>query len=327
MTDGGSLVARPYRPEDLPGFVEILNAADAVDGLKVNVTIEQMENWYSRANQHLDAARDAITVERDGTTVAMGDIEWVDTTDGLRELRLGGQVDPTLRRQGIGRWLLHHLEAMAVARARALPETDRPLAFGAWIPEARVGGRILLEQEGYAPARHFFDMLRPTLDEIVVPELPAGLEVRPMAEADLRRLWDADVEAFLDHWGGFDGSDERYRAWLRDPDFDPSLFVIAWEGDQIAGGVINLIDPAENQKFGRAKGWLASVFVRRAWRRRGLASALVARSLVVFRHRGMTSAGLGVDAANPNGALGLYERAGFEVEWRSTAFRKPFPAG
>jgi ribosomal protein S18 acetylase RimI-like enzyme len=327
MTDGGSLVARGYQPEDLPRFVEILNAANAADGLKVSVTLDQMANWYSRANEHFDAARDAVTVARDGTMVAMGDIEWVDTTDGLRELRLGGAVHPTARRQGVGRWLLHHLEAMAIARSGALPATDRPLVFGSWNPEARVGGRMLLEQEGYAPARHFFDMLRPTLDEIAIPELPAGLEVRPMAEADLRRLWDADVEAFLDHWGGFDGSEERYQAWLRDPIFDPSLFVIAWEGDQIAGGVINMIDRAENEKFGRAKGWLASVFTRRPWRRRGLASALVARSLVVFRDRGMTSAGLGVDAANPNGALGLYERAGFEVEWRSTAYRKPFPEG
>ena len=59
------------------------------------------------------------------------------------------------------------------------------------------------------------------------------------------------------------------------------------------------------------------------WRRRGLGSALVARSLIVFRERGMTSAGLGVDADNPTGALGLYERAGFEVDFRSTAYRKP----
>jgi ribosomal protein S18 acetylase RimI-like enzyme len=68
---------------------------------------------------------------------------------------------------------------------------------------------------------------------------------------------------------------------------------------------------------------LDSVFVRRPWRRRGLAAALVGRSLALLRDRGMTSAWLGVDADNPTGALGVYERAGFEVHLRSSAYHKP----
>ena len=71
----------------------------------------------------------------------------------------------------------------------------------------------------------------------------------------------ADIEAFLDHWGGFDGSEERFQQWMRDPKFDPSLFVIAWDGDEIAGGVINEINATENAAFNRKRGWLRSVFV------------------------------------------------------------------
>jgi ribosomal protein S18 acetylase RimI-like enzyme len=171
--------------------------------------------------------------------------------------------------------------------------------------------------------RYFFDMARPTMDDIVVPPLPDGLEIRPVRGDQFRQLWDADVEAFRDHWGGFDASEERYRSWLEDPKFDPSLFVVAWDGEEIAGGVINQINETENRAFNRKRGWLQSVFVRRPWRRRGLARAVVARSLVVLRDRGMTSAGLGVDADNPTGALRLYQEAGFEVEHRSTAYRKP----
>jgi ribosomal protein S18 acetylase RimI-like enzyme len=37
----------------------------------------------------------------------------------------------------------------------------------------------------------------------------------------------------------------------------------------------------------------------------------------------MTSAWLGVDADNPTGALRLYEKHGFKVDVRSTAYRKP----
>ena len=70
------------------------------------------------------------------------------------------------------------------------------------------------------------------------------------------------------------------------------------------------------------RGWLQSVFTRRPWRRRGLATALIARSLVVLRERGQTSAALGVDADNPSGALGLYEGLGFAVDQRAIALAK-----
>ena len=138
----------------------------------------------------------------------------------------------------------------------------------------------------------------------------------------LKQLWAADTEAFLDHWGGFDGSDEAFEEWLGEPNFDPTLYVVAWDGDEIAGGVLNGINTSENEQLGVRRGWLESVFVRRPWRRRGLAAALVARSLVLLRERGMTSAILGVDAENPTGALGVYERAGFVVATRDVCLRR-----
>ncbi|MEO8510990.1 MAG: GNAT family N-acetyltransferase, partial [Chloroflexota bacterium] len=87
--------------------------------------------------------------------------------------------------------------------------------------------------------------------------------------------------------------------------------------------VLNIIDARENELLGVQRGWLDSVFVRRPWRRRGLGAALVARSLDVLRERGLTSAILGVDAENPTGALGLYERAGFVEISREAAWRRP----
>jgi GNAT superfamily N-acetyltransferase len=76
--------------------------------------------------------------------------------------------------------------------------------------------------------------------------------------------------------------------------------------------------------MGYQRGWLSSVFTRRAWRRRGLARALIGRSLALHRERGMTTAALGVDAENPSGALGLYEGMGFAVNYRSIAWRRDF---
>ena len=74
-----------------------------------------------------------------------------------------------------------------------------------------------------------------------------------------------------------------------------------------------------------ARGWLEHISVRRPWRGRGLGRALTAEGLRRLRAAGMTEAMLGVDAENPTGALGLYERLGFEVHQRTTAYRLELP--
>ena len=153
--------------------------------------------------------------------------------------------------------------------------------------------------------------------------LPDGLEIRPVTPETERAIFHADNEAFKDHWGGFDDSDEHLKSWIEGPNFDPTLWVIAWDGDEVAAGNVNAIHPEENAAVGVQRGWLHSVFTRRPWRKRGLANALIARSLVLIKERGMDLGVLGVDADNPTGALGLYERNGFKVSVRSTAWRKP----
>lgn len=112
------------------------------------------------------------------------------------------------------------------------------------------------------------------------------------------------------------------RRWIESSEFAPDLFVVAWDGDEIAGAVLNAIYAHENEELGMRRGWLDSVFTRRAWRGRGLARALIMRSLTMLRERGIETAALGVDADNPSGALRLYESCGFTVVERGTAWQR-----
>lgn len=315
--DGGKEIAASMAP--------LAMAANLAEDVDFSVTPTELENWLSYAGDHFDPARDVVLAEVDGTLVAYAWVEWVDTTEGNREFRLGGYVHPDWTGRGIGRHLLAWQEAH-VPTLPAARESTRPLVYGTWAPERRVAKRRLFERAGYETVRFFFDMRRPDLENIEVPPLPEGIEIRPMGHDrdSLKRLWDADSEAFRgDHWGGFDDSEANFERAMADPDLNPDLYVVAWDGDEIAGGVTNAIWSEDNAAFNRRRGWLETVFVRRPWRRRGLGAALVARSLVRLREAGMEEAMLGVDSANPSGALGLYERAGFVVHNRSFALQRP----
>jgi mycothiol synthase len=318
------LVLRPYAGlSGAPEMLRVFTAGNVADGIDQRTSEAGLINWLTHPSRGFDPVDDLVLAQVEGEVVGYGWTFWVDTTDGGRDYVTRGHVHPAWRRRGVGTAILERNEARLRAVAAA-HDTERPKVMGTFADERRPGAVALVTAHGYQPVRYFFDMLRPALDEIDVPPLPDGLELRLVHDrAGFRRLFDADAEAFLDHWGGFDASDETFEEWLGEPGFDPSLFVIAWEGDEIAGAVLNFIDENENEQLNRKRGLLASVFVRRPWRRRGLASALVARSLVVLRERGMTSAWLGVDADNPTGALGVYERAGFAVHSRASAYRKP----
>ena len=155
--------------------------------------------------------------------------------------------------------------------------------------------------------------------------LPPGLEVRPVRPEQYRALWDADIDAFHDHWGVSEPNEEDYQRWLTHPVwFQPELWQVAWDvaTGEVAGQVRTYIDHAENERFGRHRGYTEFISVRRPYRRQGLARALIALSLRAQRDAGMTASALHVDADNLTGAMRVYEECGFLVEQTDTLYRK-----
>ncbi|MDQ3880931.1 MAG: GNAT family N-acetyltransferase [Chloroflexota bacterium] len=312
---------RRYRgATDLPGMLDAFHASGEADGSEQVNSLPDMENAYAHLS-NCDPDRDILVFEVDSEIIGYSRRYWAELNEGGRTYESFGFLRPEWRRRGIAtavlRWNEAGLREIAAGHGEIGPKW---LASGAL--DTAAGNVALLKNAGYQPVRYGYDMVRPTLDAIPNAPLPDGVELRPVTPDQLRRIWEADIEAFRDHWGERDESEESYERIVNSPDTDFALWQVAWDGDDVAGLVWNSIDEAANRRFRRARGWLDSVAVRRPWRRRGLARALIASSLRVLRERGMTSAGLGVDTENPSGALRLYESMGFEPIRRFTSFRK-----
>lgn len=314
---------RHYRGEvDLPAMLRVYSAAHAADGLEDVSTLEEFTLNYSTL-VNCDPERDIVLAEVDGELAAYARVFWSELVEGGRSYECFGFIDPRWRRRGIGTAMHRHNEARLREIAAAHPDVS-PKWFASESIDADPGNAALLRGAGYQPVRYFYDMVAPTLVGLEPPPMPEGIEVRQASREQYRTIWEANVEAFRDHWGETEPTEMDWKRFEADPDnADPRLWRIGWDGDQVAGVVITTVPAEENEKHGRARVWVEDVSVRRPWRRRGLARALLARSMVAARDEGFTSAGLGVDTANPTGALGLYESLGFAPDRSFTAFRKP----
>lgn len=321
------LVVRHFRDAaDFAAIAHIFSQAGKADGNTWLTTPEMIQEHYTRLNNS-DLHQDLVLVEIDGAPVAYARVEWWDESAGNRIYALVGQVLPEWRHHGIGGALLKHNERR-IGQIAGQHMTDLPRFFQSYASDTAasdtaIGNETLLKQAGYAAIRHSFDMERDLAEPIGSTELPTGLNVRTPTPEQYRQVWEADVEAFRDHWGFREPTENDYQHWLNWPQLAPHLWQIAWDGDQIAGMVQNFINNDENETYQRLRGYTEGISVRRPWRKRGLATALINRSLTMFREMGMTEAALGVDAENLSGALHVYVGCGFKVMKRSSTYRKP----
>lgn len=305
-------------PDDYPGMVRTNMAARREDGVVEMVTVEGMAVDYAHLTNS-DPEQDILIAELDGEIVAYGRTEWADLNEGGRGYISVCLIDPGWRRRGIGRAMLAWQEARRRQVAVDHPGVG-PKWLISWVPAAHDGGVALLTGTGYDVVRRYHEMVRPTLDEIVELAVPAGLSIRPGRREDARAVFDGATEAFRDHWGEREEGEEAFQRFLHDPLSPPELWVVAWDGAEVAGSVINRLDAPEDD--GSRLGTLDAVSVRRPWRRRGLGRAMVAESLRRLREAGATRATLGVDTQNEQGALALYTSAGFEVANTELEFRR-----
>lgn len=290
---------RPFGEPDFPAVAALLEDDERAHGRSTVVGVNDLREWTSAA----DLANDSWLYEDDEGVVAVGWVHvWGETGVGV------GVVHPRAKGRGLGAQLIDRSDA-------ALRERDgvrRVHQFTIGGDDAAVA---LLTSRGYRDARHFYEMAIELAARPGVSDVP----IEPFDERDARAFHAALDEAFHDHW---EHHSRTYEDWWQqhssNPNFDPTLWFLIRDGGEIAATVRN----EANRNGG---GYVAALGVRRPFRGKGYAKALLLHTFREFYDRGLPRVTLGVDAESPTGATHLYERVGMHVESENVVFEKELP--
>lgn len=291
------------------------------------VTREVVEVWWK--SPRLDLARDVrLVFDGRGELAAMANIG--NPGEPYAEIACGAVAHPAHEDDsGVWDWL----HVWVLERAQDLvPLAPRGIrvAAHAMIASGDSARRAALERAGFKAVRVANHMRIDLVSEIPHACWPDGVRVRAAdVEADLPSLVALYLDAWRDHWGFVEEPlDQVLATWRQgieaDGDrFDPSLWFLAVEGKEVVG-----ISLCNAHIAGDAtRGYVQALGVRPAWRKRGVALALLHHTFAEFRRRGYAAVELDMDSQNLTGALRVYERAGMRAVRQAVSYEKELRPG
>lgn len=317
--------ARSATMADAPAVTEMLNAsAVAQVGYKEFDLDETHVEWQMPGFDLENCSQVVLSP----TGQIVGYIEVWDVADIPVHPWLWGRVHPDFEGMGIGSFLMDWAETQARRALLRVPADARVSVRAGCISSYQPTKKLFVER-GMTLVRHFYRM-QIELDEAPAPaQFPAHTVVRTLVDRpDLSAIFQALDESFSDHWGHVPEPEAKVLARWRhmmetDKDFDPTLWFLAMDGEEIAG--ISLCSPRMPEDDNL--GWVGQLGVRRPWRRQGLGLALLQHTFVEMYKRGKQRVGLGVDASSLTGATRLYEKAGMRIARQFDTYDKEIRPG
>jgi mycothiol synthase len=293
------LTLRPPRDEDFDAILALMNASQVAVFGEADITADELRTWLSTPS--VDPERDLRLLEENGRLIGYVDVDYAETTRRWWcDVKVAPEADADAVLPKLVAWLEERVDGGTLR---------------VWTSAADARTVDVFERLGFEEHRHSYRMEMALDGEPREPAWPEGLEVRGYRDEDERLVFDTVVEVWLDASDPIEETFDDWRHWTtKRENFDPSLWFLVFERDEIAGFSL-----CRRDDFDPSAGYVATLGVRRPWRRRGLGEALLLHSFAAFRERGHTRATLGVDASSPTGATRLYERAGMTV-CRDTVF-------
>lgn len=304
---------------DAAAIHQLYRAAAAVDHPHYQLPLDTFEQWLE--SSWIDLDRDTVLAEAGGVLIAAGFVDLDPGQESLRRVILDGVVHPQWRTRGVGTQLIEWQQRRGVERLRALDAVE-PGWLMVWAEDASTA-RDLAERAGLRVARYFLTLERELGARPDVPQLHADYRIAQYTEALQEPTRLARNAVFRDHWSSQPTTEERWSQFVGGAVFREDLSFVALDGDgSVAGFVLAECNPDETEANGYSTAYIALVGVEREHRRRGIAPALLARTLDAAAAAGLDRAALDVDSDSPTGALGLYERVGFRAVHRSVALTR-----
>ena len=303
---------RAPRREDAAAVAALISACQIADTGQTDMSVEELlDDWHP-----IDLAEEAVIVTApDGRVAAYADV----LNRSFVIVSVYGYVHPDLRGVGIGAHLVAWGERWTRDHMPQAPQ-DARVVVQHYINSANVDGRRLLEDSGYTPVRGIYVMETDLDAAPPLPLWPDDISVRTFVLGrDERATFEAVEDSFEDMWGRPRGTFQRFVRMTQTESFDPTLWFLATEGDEIAGVTLC--------KTLAGEGWVDVVGVRRPWRHRGLGLALLRHALTEYHRRGVPKVALSVDAESITGAPRLYGRAGMRVRESYIIHRKVLRPG
>jgi mycothiol synthase len=301
--------ARPVQPaNDVPAVMELLTAAAIAEYGVPDVDERMIRGAYTLPG---------FVVERDSQLVfdpagrAVATVELYDNEAGHVAPFCFFRVHPDALHTTVPDAIL----SWAAERGKFAVELAEPelrVALHGNVNGVNAEMIAAVERNGWHHERTNWTMeIDLTTAEVPEPVWPGGITVRSAdLERDARAIHATENDTFSDHYGFLP---QRFEDWLhfrtRFLKAEPDLWFLAMDGDEIAGMAL-----CSSSRAGQPDlGWISTLGVRRHWRRRGLALAILRHCFRQLAARGRPRAGLGVDSQNLTGATRLYEKAGMHV--------------
>jgi mycothiol synthase len=244
---------------------------------------------------------------------------WIEAVDHAR-MFTSAYVHPDHQGKGIGTYLLQALEQWALQQI-SLAAPDVRISIVASGLKQNNTAKSLLMRHGFQIARSFWRMAIDLSHVPSVPQWPEGIVVRTVTPDLFPAVYEADQAMFQDHWGYMSQTfDDWMHGSAKRENFDETLWFLAMDGKDIVG----LALCADEKELG---GWVHTLAVRRNWRRKGLALALLQYAFHEFSVRAISQVLLSVDAQSLTGATYLYERAGMHVVRERILYEKELRVG
>ncbi len=307
-----SFIIRPATLDDVEASVAMFNAvSQRIIGTDEFSVDEYRSEWQIPGlNLETDTR---LVIAPDGRVVGCYEV-W-DLNDPPVRIGTWGRTHPDFCGMGIGSFLLDWAIMRASEAILRAPEGVRIVMYSHVRGMNKAAGK-LLQDFGFESIRHSLRMVIELNGKLPSPVWPDGISVRSLhAEVEEPHILETVREIFKDHWGyietPFEDDLERWMHFIEsNKDFDPDLWFLAMDGEEIVG--VSLCSPKRQAAPDMA--WVDTLGVRRPWRRRGVALALLHHTFNEFHKRGTRKVGLGVDEQSLTGATRLYRKAGMHPD-------------